>query len=79
MSVLNDSGVAIPDVTLTSTADIFGFDGDDICSGEFSGMPTGCPFDTTGYAGPGVTYRGINAAQTSGVVDFAESCTGNTA
>ena len=79
VGVLNDSGVAIPDVTLTSTADIFGFDGDGICSGDFSGTPAGCPFDSTGYAGPGVTYTGINGAQTSGVVDFAESCTGNTA
>jgi hypothetical protein len=79
VGVLNDSGVAIPDVTLTSAADIFGFDGDGICSGEFPGTPAGCPFDTTGYAGPGVTYTGINAAQTSGVVNFAESCTGDTA
>lgn len=79
VGVLNDSGVAIPDVTLTSGADIFGFDGDGICSGGFSGTPAGCPFDTTGYAGPGVTYSGINAAKTTGVVDFAESCTGNTA
>jgi hypothetical protein len=79
VGVLNEAGVAIPDVTLTSSADIFGFDGDGICSGEFSGTPAGCPFDGTGYAGPGISYSGINAAQTSGVVNFAESCTGNTA
>jgi hypothetical protein len=79
VGVLNQSGVAIPNVTLTSNTDIFGFDGDGICSGAFSGTPAGCPFDTTGYAGPGITYSGINAAKTTGVVNFAESCTGNTA
>ncbi|HTJ68365.1 MAG TPA: choice-of-anchor P family protein [Actinospica sp.] len=79
VGVLNEAGVAIPNVTLTSGADIFGFDGDGICSGGFAGTPAGCPFDTTGYAGPGISYSGINAAKTSGVVNFAESCTGNTA
>jgi hypothetical protein len=79
VGVLNNAGTAIPNVTLTSNADIFGFDGDGICSGGFSGTPAGCPFDTTGYAGPGVTYTGINAAKTGGVVNFAKSCTGNTA
>ncbi|WP_034260781.1 choice-of-anchor P family protein [Actinospica robiniae] len=79
VGVLNDAGVAIPDVTLTSNTDIFGFDGDGICSGEFSGTPAGCPFDTTEYAGPGVSYSGINANKTAGVVTFADSCTGNTA
>ena len=79
VGVLNEAGVAIPNVTLTSGADIFGFDGDGICSGAFSGTPAGCPFDTTGYGGPGISYSGINAAKTSGVVNFAESCTGNTA
>lgn len=79
VGVLNDAGTAIPNVTLTSNTDIFGFDGDGICSGGFSGTPAGCPFDTTGYAGPGVTYSGINAAKAAGVVNFAESCTGNTA
>ena len=79
VGVLNDAGVAIPNVTLTSGSDIFGFDGDGICSGAFSGTPAGCPFDTTGYAGPGISYSGINAAKTTGVVNFAESCTENTA
>jgi len=78
IGVLNNSGVTIPNVTLTGNTDIFGFDGDGICSGEFPGTPAGCPFDTTGYAGPGVTYSGINAAATAGVVNFAKSCTGNT-
>lgn len=79
VGVLNEAGVAIPNVTLTSGADIFGFDGDGICSGGFSGTPAGCPFDPTKYGGPGISYSGINAAKTSGVVNFAESCTGNTA
>lgn len=79
VGVLNEAGVAIPNVTLTSSADIFGFDGDGICSGGFSGTPAGCPFDSTKYAGPGISYTGINSAKTSGIVNFAESCTGNTA
>ncbi len=36
-------------------------------------------FDSAKYAGPGISYAGINSARTSGIVDFAESCTGNTA
>ncbi len=79
VGVLNEAGVAIPNVTLNSGADIFGFDGDGICSGGFSGTPAGCPFDTTKYGGPGISYSGINAAKTAGVVNFAASCTGNTA
>jgi hypothetical protein len=78
IGVLNDSGTTIPSVTLSAPGDIFGFDGDGICSGNFTGTPAGCPFDTTGYAGPGITYSNINAGTTSGTVTFADSCTGNT-
>lgn len=80
IGVLNESGADISNITLSSsTLDIMGFDGDGICSGGFSGTPAGCPFDSTGYAGPGVTYTNINSAATSGVVNFARSCSGNTA
>jgi hypothetical protein len=79
IGVLNLSGADISTITLSSSKDIMGFDGDGICSGLYSGTPVGCPFDSTKYAGPGITFTGINATNTSGVVNFAQSCTGNTA
>lgn len=39
---------------------IFGFDGDGICSGSFTGTPAGCPFGPTGYEGPNTEFTVID-------------------
>jgi len=91
VGILNLSDSPVPSIILSSTSSppIFQFDGDGICAGPYNGVPNpaGCPFDPntshagSTYAGPGVTYTNISPApnQTSGTVNFAQSCTGNTA
>lgn len=71
IGVKNDSAAGVSSIPLSSaTLDIFGFDGDGLCTfAPFTGS-TGCPFDSTGYGGPGVTYTNISANMMSGVVDF---------
>ncbi len=72
VGVLNSSNSVVTSLPLSSTLDIFGFEGDGPCTQ--STHPASCPgsggFESTGYAGPGVTYSGINAGATSGVVNF---------
>ncbi len=91
VGILNLSDSPVPNIILhsTSTPPIFQFDGDGICSGPYNGVPNpaGCPFDANtahpghDYAGPGITYTNISPApnQTTGTVNFAQSCAGNTA
>jgi hypothetical protein len=67
IGVINQSSSPLLSLTLNSSLDIFGFDGDGITT---YGAPGNSPADTTGYGGPGVTYGGINAAKTSGTVFF---------
>lgn len=69
--VQNDSSSTINSLQLASSTNIFGFDGDGICSGDYSGTPAGCPFGSTGYEGPGTSFSDINADQTGGVVNFS--------
>jgi hypothetical protein len=73
IGVLNASGTTVTSLSLASTigADIFGFDGDGACSGTWGVLP-GCTGskDPYGYAPVGITFSGINAAQTSGTVNF---------
>src|SRR5260370_11844805 len=84
VGVLNTSGRVIPSVLLTSNLGLFGFDGGGMCSGTFPPpTPTGCPFDSnvsdngSDFAGPGITFSGISGTPaTSGVVNFAASCSG---
>jgi hypothetical protein len=67
VGILNETSVSIPTVALSSNTDIFGFDGDGICSLK-SGNPTygnwvgqsGCPYGTTGYEGPGTSFSGYS-------------------
>jgi hypothetical protein len=69
VGIVNQTNVAIPTVALSSSTDIFGFDGDGICSsshgaptyGDWTGQ-TGCPYDTTGYGGPGTSFSGYSSA-----------------
>jgi lysophospholipase L1-like esterase len=67
VGVLNASGKAITSLSLSSSADIFGFDGDGICT--YSGWPaqSGCPYGPTGYEGPGTQLDG-NGSNTGSVV-----------
>src|SRR5208282_355405 len=78
VGILNSSGSTLDSISLTGAAglDIFGFDGDGACSGLYGPIP-GCAAatDPSGYAPAGVTFSGINGAETSGTVNF----TGGTA
>lgn len=71
----NNSSSPVSSIHLTSTLDIFGFDGDGPCT--VSPQPPGCvgglvnPADPTGYGGPGVTFSGINSTATAGDVNFS--------
>ena len=69
IGVVNNSNSSVASIPLSSTTDIFGFDGDGICT--VTPHAAGCPFPgATGYEGPGVSFSGINAAGTSGIVNF---------
>jgi len=87
IGILNLSDSPVPNIILHSTGSppIFGFDGDGFCSGgSTTPDPPDCPYDSNtthvghDYAGPGVTYSAISSDQTTGTVNFARSCTGNT-
>src|SRR4051794_417024 len=76
VGVQNNSAVAIPKLSLTGTATTavppFEFDGDGICSGLFTGTPTGCLFGPTGYEGPNTSFTNIDTnTYNSGDVVFA--------
>jgi hypothetical protein len=66
IGVLNNSGASLASVALSSSTDIFGFDGDGVCT------YISCPgaTDPSGYAPAGVTFSGVNSAETSGTVNF---------
>jgi len=69
VGVLNSSGATVNTLALTSTTDIFGFDGDGPCT--VTPNPGNCnSADPNGYAGPGVTFSGLSANGRSGVVNF---------
>jgi hypothetical protein len=67
VGVQNDSNQTVFSISISSTTDIFGFDGDGLC--DVSPHPAGCPFGPTGYEGPGVSFavQSISA----GMVNFA--------
>jgi hypothetical protein len=66
IGVQNNSGGAVAAFNLSSSTNIFGFDGDGACT------YIACPgaTDPNGYAPAGVTFSGINGPQTSGTVNF---------
>lgn len=68
IGVLNSSSDMISSIQLSSNTDLFGFDGDGLCTQ--SPQPSGCPFGPTGYEGPGTSFSDITPDQTGGVVDF---------
>jgi len=69
IGVQNDSGASIASIPISATTekDLFGFDGDGLCS---FGL-TGCPFGETGYEGPGTSFTSVSAGLTSGTVNFS--------
>lgn len=75
VGVQNNSNKPIFSISISSSAAIFGFDGDGICGSDpntgqpFNPRPPGCPFGPTTYEGPGVSFE-IQSA-TSGIVRFA--------
>ena len=77
IGVVNSSSQAVGSLQLASNTDLFGFDGDGLCSGVNSGgitpfeaPPTDCPFGPTGYEGPNTSFSNIAADASGGEVDF---------
>jgi hypothetical protein len=70
IGVLNLSSFAVPSLTLSSTSDAFGFDGDGICDPATTPQAPGCPFATTssGYEGPDNTFTVVD--NNHGTVNF---------
>jgi RHS repeat-associated protein len=68
IGVQNNSSGTIGSLQLSSNTDLFGFDGDGLC--VVSPHPSGCPFGSTGYEGPGATFSNINPSSTGGIVNF---------
>lgn len=66
IGIINNSTSALSSISLSSSTDIFGFDGDGI---DTFGV-TGNSKDTSGYGGPDTFFSGINAFATAGTVDF---------
>jgi hypothetical protein len=70
VGVLNNSGLPVTSLVLTSTSNAFGFEGDGICSAPTSPQAPGCPFatTTTGYEGPDNTFTVVDGNH--GTVNF---------
>jgi hypothetical protein len=76
VGVLNTSGVVVNTIALSSPVGIFAFDGDGPCT--VAPNPGNCnTAEPSGYAGPNVTFSGINAAGTSGTVNFTGGLAAN--
>src|SRR6266567_5129856 len=69
IGVLNSSSSRVSAIALSADTDLFNFDGDGLCG--VSPAPSGCPFGSTGYEGPGVSFSDITPDTTGGVVNFA--------
>jgi hypothetical protein len=84
VGIYNNSGATISSIGLSASTDIFGFDGDGICgkdhgvsytwvgTGLNGGGFSGCPYGTTGYEGPWVTFSNYSSANhyETGTVSF---------
>jgi hypothetical protein len=71
IGVQNNSPTPLSSLPLSATSGkpLFGFDGDGLCLSFPS--PPACPFDSTSYAGPGVSFSNISVDTTSGTVNFS--------
>src|SRR5204862_6250219 len=68
VGIENQSSTPITSLALSSSQDIFGFEGDGICSGFYANTPPGCPFGPTGYEGPNTGFTVVDAFH--GTVNF---------
>jgi hypothetical protein len=66
IGVMNDSTQTLGALALTSSTDLFGFDGDGLCTRGVAG----CPFGPTRYEGPNTSFSDISANKSSGIVNF---------
>ncbi|MFY9824596.1 MAG: IPTL-CTERM sorting domain-containing protein [Thermoanaerobaculia bacterium] len=66
VGVVNNSSLPVSALGVASGIAVFAFDGDGLVSYGISGNPR----DSTGYGGPNAYFTNINAAQTSGMVNF---------
>lgn len=66
VGVQNSSGHVLTSLSISSPNNIFAFDGDGACTYITCGGAT----DPSGYAPRGVTFSGVNAAKTSGTINF---------
>jgi hypothetical protein len=77
VGVINNSPNPVSSLTVSSTSSpalqLYGFDGDGIDTFGITGNAT----DNTGYGGPHGFYTNINAALTSGTVNFIGGVAGN--
>lgn len=67
VGILNNSGSTLTSIALSSSTDIFGFDGDGVCT--YIACPGGS--DPSTYGPASVSYTGINSTDTSGTVNFS--------
>ena len=66
VGIINNSSIALSSIDLSSTTDIFGFDGDGITG---YGAP-GNSMDRSGYGGPNSYFTNISSNSKSGTVNF---------
>ncbi|GAA3770024.1 hypothetical protein GCM10022270_33630 [Terriglobus aquaticus] len=66
IGIVNNSSSALSSINLSSSTDIFGFDGDGI---DGYGAP-GNTMDDSGYGGPNTYFTNINASFTGGTANF---------
>jgi hypothetical protein len=71
VGVLNTGSTTVQNLPIASGAGspAFSFDGDGLCSSQYSNHPSGCPFGPTGYEGPGTSFAILGA--NDGVVSFS--------
>jgi hypothetical protein len=67
IGIVNESSKPLSSISLSSNTDIFGFDGDGICSYSSWTGDEKCPYGPTGYEGPG-THFGENNGNSGPVV-----------
>lgn len=75
VGVQNNSGITVPNMRISGN-DIFGFDGDGICSGRYSPAPAGCPFGPTRYEGPNTSFSVVDRSH--GIVIFTNGLASGT-
>jgi hypothetical protein len=69
VGIQNNSSQPVPAIVAYGPSGLFSFDGDGVCNA--SGSPAGCPFGSTGYEGPGISFITDPTSQADGELDFA--------